>query len=198
MPIYLQFNQDGQQIASMKSHRKPAGKGWFKSLDKHGQQQRYRLLPDETLEPESETEKETQRLFHSKQMAKQRMIEVLDKYRKPFVGYSFAKSKAYEAQAKAADRILHYIGENKTPLPIDIQVLEDIASVRAMGIEEMAKLVLFKSQQMDVMLGKLESWEDKAMFLIAESINSDEIGARMKQWEKDLCIAIKQTLDSQN
>ncbi|GEM_PF-2052109 len=190
MPTYIKFDTDGTQIEVNTKQAKPAGDEWQAAPGDYDSTKRYRREPDDTIREETAVELDAFQLPLEKETALNNVKRILNGYRDTYAGYSTGKSKAYEAQARAAERVLAAVAASNPIDALDNQILGELATVRSITVEDMANLIKAELDAKDIALGALEACEDKAETIIADSTTIAELTSGLATWETDVATTV--------
>lgn len=190
MPTYIKFDENGVQVEVNTKPSKPAGTEWENAPGDYDPTKRYRRDPDDTVREETTAENEAARLIPAKETATNNVRRILNGYRDQYAGYSTSKSKAYETQARAAERVLAAVANSEAISDLDNSILGELATVRSITVEAMANLIKAEVDAKDIALGMLEACEDKADDFITNSTSLSDLDADFATWELEVEAAI--------
>lgn len=190
MTYYIKFDENGVQQEAVAQSSKPSGKGWYKAKKKFDFTKRYRLTSDDTIREETPEENEAVFVDLAKHTAKSEVQVYLETIRTKFSGYSTGKNKAYEAQARSALRVLA-AQENGVDIDLlDEKILGNLADARSITILEMAHLIKAKMDETDIILGLIDAYEDRAMQVIKDATNRNNLRTQLETIQQELSTAI--------
>lgn len=176
MAYYIKFDENGIQQEAVSRSSKPADGNWHKADSKtFSFEKRYRLDPDDTIREETAAENEAMFVDLARQTAVSETQAYLETLRVKYSGYSFGKNKAYEAQARSALRVLEAEAASEAIDSLDEAILGELAIVRSITVPEMAALIKAKMDDTDKALALIEAYEDKALSIIENATNRDEL-----------------------
>lgn len=191
MAYYIKFDENGVQEEAVIRSSKPAGDGWHKADAKEFSfEKRYRLDPDDTIREETTAENESMFVDLARQTAVSETQAYLETVREKYSGYSSGKNKAYEAQARSALRVLAADAAGEAIDPLDEQILGELATFRSITVTEMAGIIKTKMDETDAALGLIEAYEDKALKIIEDASNRDDLRADLEALRAEVETAV--------
>lgn len=186
MPTYIKFDENGVQVEVNTKQAKPAGDEWQAAPGDYDSTKRYRREPDDTIREETTAENDALHLPLAKEKALSNVKRILNGYRDQYAGYSTGKSKAYETQARAAERVIAAVANSEAISALDNSILGELATVRSITVEDMANLIKAEMDAKDIALGALEACEDKADDIIQNSTTIADLESDLDTWETDV------------
>lgn len=190
MPTYIKFDENGVQLEVNTKQAKPAGDEWQVVPSDYDSTKRYRREPNDTIREETTAELDAIHLPQAKETATNNVRRILNSYREQYAGYSSGKSKAYETQARAAERVITAVANNEAISALDNSILGELATARSISIEEMASAIKGKLDATDIALGTLEAYEDKADDIIENSTTIADLESDLATWESEVATTV--------
>ncbi|WP_168464971.1 hypothetical protein [Wolbachia endosymbiont of Ctenocephalides felis wCfeT] len=185
MPIYIRF-KDHKQIETTTLEKQPEGVGWQKAPENFDWQKSYCLTQGGKIVERSKEDIQRELLDHAKLCALHCLNMYFNRYANRYAGYSHAKAKSYEVQAKAAENILKS-EEEKQPLSNkDVEIIEPLAKVRSISVIGMAKLIQEKAKKAVKAIAKCEELEDLAKQKIKQATIQEELQNFLKHFEQEI------------
>lgn len=174
MAIYIRFENE-KQVETTILENKPEGEGWYKAPEDFDWQKSYRLTEGDKIVERSKEDIQRELLDHAKLCALNCLNMYFNRYANRYTGYSHAKAKSYEMQAKAAENILKS-EEGKKPLNNkDVEIIEPLAKVRGISVTEMAESIQEKAEKAVKAIAKCEELEDIAKERIKKAKDEAEL-----------------------
>jgi hypothetical protein len=166
--VYLKFENGNQsEVATLTT--KPSGSEWKTAPANFDFSKRYRLSKSGKIEEISSDELATARFEIAKFMALKEISMLIDGTRNKYVGESASKRKSYELQEKAAISVLTDAESAPSSL------IQPLAEVRNITIQEMAQLILSKAEIANQKILQLEAIEDNYEKLVKNAETSEQI-----------------------
>ncbi|WCR54464.1 MAG: hypothetical protein PG981_001486 [Wolbachia endosymbiont of Ctenocephalides orientis wCori] len=186
MSIYMRF-ENGKQVETKTLSE---GEGWYELPKNFDLQKMYRLTEGGEIVERSKEDIERDLLHNSKLCALNCLNMYFDRYANRYAGYSHAKAKSYEMQAKIAENILAS-GPNEK----DTKIIEPLAKVRGISVIEMARLIQEKAKKAIIGIAKCEEMEDIAKKKIMEAQTQEELQNFLNSLEKEIEKVLKEQND---
>lgn len=183
MAIYIHF-QNHKQIEATTLENKPEGEGWYEAPEDFNWEKSYYLTEGGKIVERSKEDIERELLDHAKLCALNCLNMYFDRYASRYAGYSHAKAKSYEIQAKAAENVL--ASELDELSGKDTKIIEQLAKVREISIVQMAELIQEKAKRAIIGIAKCEEMEDIAKKKIMEAKTQEELQDFLKSFEQEI------------
>jgi hypothetical protein len=167
MKTFIRF-ENSRQVETVALENKPAGENWKTAPKNFDFSKRYKLSGAGAIEEIPIEELAAERLKTEKALALQELSRLVDNARDKYVGRSPAKRKCYAIQEMAANAVIDNI-ESVLGL-----LIKPLATLRNIGLLEMAELILTKSAASNRKIIEAEAIEDEYKMLIegAESVGN--------------------------